>query len=154
MIQFRRGDRPRQKRYPLNARTTGTPNQAAVRIDTIRLTMKKISRPGALAMQTRTTADQPLEASILVEAMLLATSGESDRTSFITRLAPQLDGRFSRHGGKSKCKSGKRSNKPFQRAHVRPFISTHTIPQSYLHVSESIATNSSFRPKRWRSATA
>jgi hypothetical protein len=86
MTQFRRGGLPRQSRYPFVARTTGTPSQTAARTETVKLTMRTISRPGALAMPTRVGRDQPQQASAPLEAMLLTTSGESDRTSFIVFL--------------------------------------------------------------------
>jgi hypothetical protein len=94
ITQFRRADLPRQSRNTFNTRKTGMPSQTAVRVETIRLKASAINRLSTHAMHARVSADQTTQASAPADAMIVATSGESDRTSFIV---------FLRSPTKSEC---------------------------------------------------
>ena len=59
------------------------PSQTAARVETIRLTASAINRLSTHAMHARVSADQTKQASAPADATIVATSGESDRTSFI-----------------------------------------------------------------------
>ena len=83
ITQFRRADLPRQSRNTVNARKTGMPSQTAARVETMRLTESAINRLSTHAMHARVSADQTTQASAPADATNVATSGESDRTSFI-----------------------------------------------------------------------